>query len=227
VGRRSFAKGLVQNPFNLPDGSAVRLTIARYYTPSGRCIQKPYEDGDEAYDMDFANRYEHGELYSADSIHFSDTLKYFTNARRIVYGGGGIMPDVFVPLDTSWTSKYQQELVRKSVILDFALSYTDKNREALKKKYPDVATFKKSFHVDDALLNELLAAGVKKGIEKDSAGLARSGDLIRIQLKSLIARDLWVYDAYWQVINEVNDFYLKALECLKDDTFTKMKISSR
>jgi carboxyl-terminal processing protease len=227
IGRRSFAKGLVQNPYSLPDGSAVRLTIARYYTPSGRCIQKPYEEGDEAYEQDFSRRFEHGELYSADSIHFNDSLKYYTSAKRVVYGGGGIMPDIFVPLDTSWNSKYQQELVRKSVMLDFALSYTDKNRDKLKKQYPDVATFKSSFVVDDALLNELIAAGEKKGVEKDSAGLARSEKLIRIQLKSLIARDMWNYDAYWQVINEVNDFYQKALECMKDDTFSRMKISSR
>jgi carboxyl-terminal processing protease len=227
VGRRSFAKGLVQNPYNLPDGSAVRLTVARYYTPSGRCIQKPYEEGDEAYDQDFSNRYEHGELYSADSIHFNDSLKYFTNARRVVYGGGGIMPDVFVPLDTSYSSKYQSELIRKSVMLDFALSYTDKNREKLKKQYADASVFKKNFQVDDALLNELIEAGVKKGVEKDSAGLARSEKLIRMQLKALIARDLWNYDAYWQVINEMNNFYVKALECIKDDTFSRMKISSK
>jgi carboxyl-terminal processing protease len=227
VGRRSFAKGLVQNPYNLPDGSAVRLTTARYYTPSGRCIQKPYEEGDEAYDMDFSRRYEHGELYSADSIHFNDSLKYFTNARRVVYGGGGIMPDVFVPLDTTYSSKYQSELIRKSVIFDFALNYTDKNREKLKKQYPDVAAFRSGFTVDQKLFDELVEFGVKKGVEKDTAGLARSEKLIRHQLKALIARDLWNYDAYWQVINEINNFYLKALDCLKDDTFSKMKISSR
>ncbi|HEX5003336.1 MAG TPA: S41 family peptidase [Bacteroidia bacterium] len=227
IGRRTFAKGLVQNPYSLPDGSAIRLTVARYYTPSGRCIQKSYEDGEEAYEQDFSRRYEHGELYSADSIHFNDSLKYFTSGKRVVYGGGGIMPDVFVPLDTTWSSKYHTELIRKSVMLDFALNYADSKREQLKKTYPTANSFVSNFKVSDALLNEMVEAGVKKGIEKDSAGLARSGATMKVQLKALIARDLYNYEAYWQVINQVNDFYLKAIECLQDDTFNRMKISSR
>lgn len=228
IGRRSFAKGLVQKPFTLPDGSAVRLTIARYYTPSGRCIQKSYEKGDEDYEMDLSNRFKHGELYSADSIKFNDSLRYETQqSKRTVYGGGGIMPDIFVGLDTTMNSKYQADLIRKSVLYDFALSYTDNNRKKLLESYPDIQTFRKNFKVTDDLFNEMIAYGEKKGVAKDSAGIATSGKLLRVQLSALFARDLWNTDAYWQVINEVNPFYTKALEALKDNTFEKMKIATR
>ncbi len=226
VGRRSFAKGLVQKPFPLPDGSAVRLTVARYYTPSGRCIQKSYEEGDEEYEMDISNRFKHGELYNVDSIKFADSLKYYTQAKRVVYGGGGIMPDIFVPLDTTLNSKYHNDLLRKSVLYEYALNYTDNNRKTLLANYPDIATFKSKFTIDDKMINEMVAYGVKKEVPKDSAGLAVSRNLIKVQLKALVARDLWNTDAYWQVINTVNPFYLKAIDCLKDDTFSKMKIAN-
>jgi len=225
IGRRSFAKGLVQKPFPLPDGSAVRLTVARYYTPSGRCIQKSYQAGDEEYEMDLSNRFKHGELYSADSIHFVDSLKFYTDAKRVVYGGGGIMPDIFVPLDTSMNSKYHSDLVRKSVLYEFALSYTDNNRKMLLSKYPDIASLRSKFMVDDKLMQDVIAYGVKKEVPLDSAGLATSYKLIQVQLKALIARDLWTTDAYWQVINDINPFYKKALESMKNDTFDKMKIA--
>ncbi|HMT29554.1 MAG TPA: S41 family peptidase [Bacteroidia bacterium] len=227
IGRRSFAKGLVQKPFPLPDGSAVRLTIARYYTPSGRCIQKSYEEGDEAYEMDLNNRFKHGELYHADSIKVVDSLKYYTQAKRIVYGGGGIMPDIFVPLDTTMNSKYHTDLIRKSVMYDFSLNYTDINRASLLKQYPDAATFRKNFVMTENLMNDLIAYGEKKGVPKDSAGLVTSGALIKIQAKALIARDLWNTDAYWQVINDINPFYTKALESIKNDTFDKYKIAEK
>ena len=226
VGRRSFAKGLVQKPFPLPDGSAVRLTVARYYTPSGRCIQKSYEEGDEEYEMDISNRIKHGELYSADSIKFVDSLKYYTQARRVVYGGGGIMPDIFVPLDTTLNSKYHNDLLRKSVLYEYALNYTDNNRKSLLSNYPDIAAFKSKFTVDDKMMNEMVAYGVKKEVPRDSAGLAVSYNLIKVQLKALVARDLWNTDAYWQVINTINPFFIKATDCLKDDTFSKMKIAN-
>lgn len=138
VGRRSFGKGLVQKPLNLPDGSVIRLTIARYYTPSGRCIQKPYQKGEEDYELDIYNRVKNGELYSADSIHFDDSLKYFTNNRRPVYGGGGIMPDVFVPADTMPVSTYSRDLQRKGITNEFTLSYVDRNRSKLMSAYPDI-----------------------------------------------------------------------------------------
>jgi carboxyl-terminal processing protease len=228
IGRRSFAKGLVQKPFPLPDGSAVRLTIARYYTPSGRCIQKSYEKGDEDYELDLSNRFKHGELYSADSIKFNDSLRYETQqSKRTVYGGGGIMPDIFVPLDTTKNSKYHSDLIRKTVLFDFALTYTDNNRKELLKKYPDISKFRSEFKLTDAMFEDLIAFGEKKGVPRDSAGLAVSSDLIKVQLTALFARDLWNTDAYWQVINEINPFYIKAMESLKNDTFERMKIAEK
>lgn len=227
IGRRSFAKGLVQKPFPLPDGSAVRLTVARYYTPSGRCIQKSYVEGDEEYEMDINNRFKHGELYSADSIKFDDSLKFYTDAKRVVYGGGGIMPDIFVPLDTSMNSKYHNDLIRKSVLYEFALSYTDNNRKNLGTTYPDILTYRSKFVVNDKMINDMVAYGEKKGVPKDSTGLATSRKLIEVQLKALVARDLWNTDSYWQVINDINPFYSKALESLKNDTFDKMKIAEK
>lgn len=227
LGRRSFAKGLVQKPYSLPDGSAVRLTVARYYTPSGRCIQKSYEKGDEAYDEDISERYKHGELYSADSIKFSDSLKFETNGKRTVYGGGGIMPDVFVPFDTSYNSKFYSDLVRKGAINEFALTYTDNNRNSLKSKYPDVKAFKAGFVVDDAMMDKFYAFAAKKGVEKDSAGIQTSGKLIVLQLKALMARDMWNSSAYYEIINEVNNTYNKAIESLQDNTFDRMKIAEK
>ncbi|MBL7923168.1 MAG: S41 family peptidase [Bacteroidia bacterium] len=225
IGRRTFAKGLVQKPYPLPDGSAVRLTIARYYTPSGRCIQKPYEHGDENYEMDLSKRYEHGELYSADSIKFSDSLRYETNSGRTVYGGGGIMPDVFVPLDTSLSSRYYDELRRNGVLNDFTLTYVDENRAALQAQYKDVYSFKRGFQVTDDFVQKFVSYAEKKSVKKDEAGFKTSEKLIRTQLKALIARDLWNTNAYYVIINDINVFYTKALESLENNTFEKMKIA--
>lgn len=227
VGRRSFGKGLVQKPYSLPDGSAVRLTVARYYTPSGRCIQKSYEKGDEVYDDDITERFKHGELYHADSIKFNDSLKYQTSGKRTVYGGGGIMPDVFVPLDTTLTSKYYSDLIRKGVLNEYALSYTDDHRNQMKAKYADAKAFKKEFIIDDKMMEEFYALAVKKGVEKDEKGIATSGSLINIQLKALMARDLWNSSAYFELINDINNIYQKALQSLQDNTFDKMKIAGK
>jgi carboxyl-terminal processing protease len=225
IGRRTFAKGLVQKPFPLPDGSAVRLTIARYYTPSGRCIQKHYEAGDDEYEMDISNRYQHGELYSADSIKFIDSLKYSTNAGRVVYGGGGIMPDVFVPLDTSMSSKYYDDLRRKNLLVEYALSYTDDNRTELKKTYPDVFALKKGFELTPEFMKIFFAYADKKGVKQDDAGYKTSEKLINTQLKALIARDLFGTNAYYVIVNDINAFYTKALQSLEDNTFEKVKIA--
>jgi len=225
IGRRTFAKGLVQKPFPLPDGSAVRLTIARYYTPSGRCIQKHYEPGDENYEMDLGNRYLHGELYSADSIKFVDSLKYNTNAGRVVYGGGGIMPDIFVPLDTSMSSKYYDELRRKNVLAEFTFNYTDDNRADLKKMYPDMTSFKKNFNIQGDVMSKFVAFADKKGVKYDEENYKRSEKMLSAQVKGLIARDLYGMAAYYYVVNEINPFYIKALESLENNSFEKMKIA--
>ncbi|MBS1764745.1 MAG: S41 family peptidase [Bacteroidetes bacterium] len=225
VGRRSFGKGLVQKPYTFPDGSAVRLTVARYYTPSGRCIQKSYQEGDEQYSDDISNRFKHGELYHADSIKFNDSLKYFTNGKRIVYGGGGIMPDVFVPLDTTFSTKYYSDLIRKAVMSDFSLTYADNNRAKLKSAYADVVSFNKGFNVDDAWLEEFYAFADKKGVAKDEEALKRSKELIKAQLKALIARDLYDMSAYFYIINNEDNTFKKAVESIKDNTFDKNKIA--
>jgi carboxyl-terminal processing protease len=227
VGRRTFAKGLVQKPYPLPDGSAVRLTIARYYTPSGRCIQKHYEPGDENYDMDISMRYQHGELYHADSIKFIDSLKCKTMGGREVFGGGGIMPDVFVGLDTSMSSKYYDELRRNGTLNEFTLNYVDANRAMLLSKYKDVYQFKNDFKITKDFLEEFIAYAEKKNIKRNSEGIKTSEKLITTQLKALIARDLWDTNAYYVIINDINVFMVKALQCLQDDTFKKMKINEK
>jgi carboxyl-terminal processing protease len=226
IGRRSFGKGLVQNQMPLPDGSAIRLTIARYYTPVGRSIQKPYKDGLEKYFSDLNNRYKHGELMNQDSIKLPDSLKFFTPNKRVVYGGGGIMPDIFIPLDTTKTSHYFSELIRKGLINQFALSYVDKHRAELLKTYPSFETYKTKFSVNEALLNDLFANADKEGVKRDAKGIARVKEVLKVQIKALIARDLWKIDNFFEIINELNDSYKKALEVIKDDTLKKMKINS-
>ncbi len=228
IGRRSFGKGLVQKPYQLPDGSALRLTIAHYYTPSGRCIQKPYQLGDEEdYDMDFSNRLKHGELFYADSIHFDDTTTYYTNSKRVVRGGGGIMPDVFVPLDTTSNSQFYTDLLRKNVLNDFTLSYVDNHRNELRSRYPNIESFKSGFVLDDKMWNDFLALGEKAGVKKDTAGINISGKIIKLQLKALIARNMWDTSAYMQVINDVNYALQKAIEAIKDNTFERLKIAAK
>ncbi|TXI82768.1 MAG: S41 family peptidase [Flavobacteriales bacterium] len=230
IGRRSFGKGLVQRPVMLSDGSAVRLTVSRYYTPSGRSIQKSYEEGVEAYQREKAERFAKGELTTADSIHLADTVKYFTMNKRVVYGGGGIMPDVFVPIDTMQSSAYFGQLVRKGILNTFALAKVDEHREQWLASYPEVASFARRFVVDEALGNELQAYAAKEGVEPDTAGWQRSKELINLRLKALIARDLWNTSAYWQVINAENPVdrsYQKAVEALSNDTFQRMGMAKQ
>ena len=226
IGRRTFGKGLVQNQFNLPDGSAMRLTIARYYTPVGRCIQKPYDGKIEDYYKDFSNRFKHGELTNPDSIKFPDSLKYMTPNKKIVYGGGGIMPDIFIPLDTTKSSVYYTNLIRKGVVNQFTLSYLDKHRKELFAAYPTFTDFKKNFSISDEIMNELIGAGEKENVKKDEKALTVSGSIIRLQMKALLARDLWKNDSYYEIMNDVNDAYTKALEVLKNNSFSKYKIST-
>lgn len=228
IGRRSFGKGLVQNPFKLSDGSMIRLTVAHYYTPSGRCIQKPYTGGsDDDYESDIMNRSKHGELSVRDSIHFSDTTKYYTNGKRLVYGGGGIMPDIFVPIDTSMNSNFYFDLLRKNAFGEFTLSYVDDHRTMLKKNYADISSFRKDFTVDQKLFDDFLAYAEKQGVKKDPDGLKTSERLIKIEIKALVARDLWDTDAFFEIINDVNPFISKAIETIQSNTFEKMKIAER
>ena len=218
VGRRTFGKGLVQRPIDLPDGSMIRLTIAHYYTPSGRCIQKPYEKGDKkSYDKDILNRLNSGELTNIDSIHFADSLKFQTLKKgRTVYGGGGIMPDYFVPLDTTRYTKFHRELAAKSVIIQQNLRYIDKNRKALKKQYTDFNTFKAEYEVPQVLVNNIFKEGEKQNIKpKDEAELQKTLPYLKLQLKALIARDLWDMSEYFSVFNEDSEIINKALELLQ------------
>ena len=226
VGRRSFGKGLVQRPVYLPDGSAVRLTVQKYFTPSGRCIQKSYDDGIAEYSKEKYERFLNGEAFHADSIQVPDSLKFYTNIRkRVVYGGGGIIPDVFVPLDTTQSSKYFSELLRTNVQNNYVLNYVDKNRDQLKGKYKTLEAFIKDFQVTDDMMSDLVAAADKEKVKYDEAQFQTSREWIRIRTKALIARNLFDNGAFYQVINELNPSYLKAIEVLHDGTFDKMKLA--
>lgn len=202
IGRRSFGKGLVQQQSEFKDGSALRLTIARYYTPTGRCIQKPYTKGDsEDYYQEEYTRYKHGELVNADSIHFADSLKFKTPKGKIVYGGGGIMPDIFVPLDTSIRSRFLSELIVKGTMSQFALTYTDKERSNIK-KYANPAAYNKGYLLGEKVFEELLNFANHDSIKIPSnAERLQIKSTILTQLKALIARNIWRNEGYYQVIN--------------------------
>ncbi len=217
VGRRSFGKGLVQRPFKLPDGSVIRLTTARYYTPTGRCIQKPYDEGVDEYRRDFSNRLDHGELVTSDSIQFPDSLKYFTPNGRIVYGGGGVMPDVFVPIDSTRFSDYYVDLVRKGVFNQFTMNYLDKNRNKILEEFPDVETYKAGYIIDDDMYADFLEFAKEEGVErKDDDEYYYPDENIKIQIQALLARNLWDVNAYFIMINELDDELHEAVDLLKD-----------
>lgn len=218
VGRRTFGKGLVQRPIDLPDGSMIRLTIAHYYTPSGRCIQKPYVKGKQKdYAMDVLNRLKHGELTNKDSIHFADSLKFYTlHEQRLVYGGGGIMPDHFIPLDTTHYTRLHRELAAKNAIVSQDLRYMDKNRKQLLKQYPTFQYFKERFEVPQSLIDDVLREGEKQQVKpKDEEELQLTLPMLRLQLKALIARDLWDMSEYYSIFYEDSEIVKKALELLE------------
>ncbi len=220
VGRRTFGKGLVQRPFRFEDGSMIRLTVARYYTPSGRCIQKPYTAGDrEGYEKDIYNRFLDGELANADSIHLPDSLKYSTlKSGRVIYGGGGIMPDVFVPLDTTEFSDYYRDLVARGTINQYVIDYVDKYRKELSARYATVADYDRSFVVDSTMLHDLKLSGMRDSIEFDSVQYVRSKALIADVVKALIARDVYAdVSAYNMVINHRDPIFKEALRVINDD----------
>ena len=217
VGRRSFGKGLVQRPIDLPDGSMIRLTVSHYYTPAGRCIQKPYTKGDtKDYAMDVMNRLKHGELMSADSIHFADSLKCYTlREHRPVYGGGGIMPDYFVPLDTLAYTKFHRELSAKSYIINANLKYVDANRKALRKRWTSFDEFRRDFVFPKEEIDKMIADAAKdKIVPKDDAELEKTLPKLSMQLKALVARDLWDMSEYFAIINEESEIVRKAVEII-------------
>jgi len=230
VGRRSFGKGLVQRPFDLPDGSVIRLTTARYHTPTGRCIQKPYEESVDSYYEDFSRRMKKGEFVHPDSIKFPDSLKYYTPAKRIVYGGGGIMPDVFFPLDTTTVTDYYMDLRRKRVINDFIIQYVDLKRDSIKTEYSDFNHFNARFQIDSVFFHDFTSFAIKQGVVKSAKDSGTTKDqksdkFLKCQLKALLASNLYGQDKYYNVIIDIDDELRKAIEILSDDKlFKKLKI---
>ena len=213
VGRRSFGKGLVQEQVMLSDNSAIRITVARYYTPTGRCIQKPYNGNIEDYLLESYDRYENGELFSADSVHLNDTLKYYTPKGKVVYGGGGIMPDVYVPLVDDSTEYYFNRIVNLGILYQYAFDYCDSHRQELA-RYKTVDEFARSFRVTDTMFNELVARAEKKkvkgnDIEKQVA--RREADIL---LKAYIARNLFDEEGFYPIYRPMDDMLQKALEVI-------------
>ncbi len=217
VGRRSFGKGLVQRPVDLPDGSMIRLTVSHYYTPSGRCIQKPYVKGDaEDYARDFDRRLKGGELTSVDSIHFADSLMFRTlREGRVVYGGGGIMPDVFVPLDTLQYTGFHRRMVAKGLVSSNCLRYMDVNRKDLQGAYPGFEAFKDGFDVPGELIDAIVSEAGENGIAPEDDGeMERTVPYLAAQVKALVARDLFGMDEYFRVINETSDIVMRAVSLI-------------
>lgn len=221
VGRRTFGKGLVQRPVELPDGSMIRLTVSHYYTPSGRCIQKPYVKGEkEAYGKDLLNRFDHGELTSRDSIHLDSTKVYKTLVEgRTVYGGGGIMPDIFVPLDTTAYTPFYRALSRNNLINEATLRYADEHRKELKRRYKDFSAYAGTYQVPESVVEGILAKAKEKKIEpKDDKELENTLPDLRFMLKALIAYNIWDRNEYFRIINTRSDIVKRAIEELTSGT---------
>ena len=220
VGRRTFGKGLVQRPIDLPDGSMIRLTTSHYYTPSGRCIQKPYEKGKkEEYAQDLEQRYTHGELLHKDSIRLDSSQVYHTLIdKRIVYGGGGVMPDVFVPIDTAQITKFHIALRRNNLINEATLRYIDNHRKALRQQYKTFDLFERDFIVPKSLIDEIVAAAkAKKITPKDDKELAETTEDLRFSLKSIFINGLFESSDFYQFVNQKNNILQEALKQLKSN----------
>lgn len=223
VGRRSFGKGLVQMPIDLSDGAELRLTIARYYTPSGRSIQKPYGDKEDDYNLDWIKRFEHGEFFSADSVKFNDSLRYETTSGRAVYGGGGIMPDYFVPLDTTMSSAYVNRLFNSDSAREFILDYLDKN----KKKFDGMSfeDYYNKYQVSDEMLKGLIKVGERNKVKFDEKDFNKSKEYLKILVKANMSRTIFDDNAYYKVINDINEIYLQAIKLF--DEAEKLALSSK
>lgn len=220
VGRRTFGKGLVQRPFPMPDGSMIRLTVSRYYTPSGRSIQKPYTAGDgDDYRKDILHRYEAGEFSSADSVHLPDSLRFETlRNKRPVYGGGGIMPDQFVPIDTTSFSPYYRDLVAKGIISRYSITYVDTHRKELKKEYPTEEQFLSRFEVTPDMMQEIVKMGENDSVKYNEEQFERSSMMMRTIIKGIIGRDLFTTSTYFKVVNPMlNPVYRESLQLINDD----------
>lgn len=218
VGRRTFGKGLVQRQITLPDTSMIRLTIAHYYTPSGRCIQKPYVKGQgEDYAQDMQNRLRRGELMNADSIHFADSLRYYTlRQHRTVYGGGGIMPDQFVPLDTTIYTRFHRALQARNLVINANLRYVDDHRRELKKQYSSFNLFRETFEIPQSVIDGILGEGEKLDIKpQNKKELQQTLRYMKLQLKALVARDLWGMDEYFAIMNESSPIVQEAVKLLE------------
>ena len=217
VGRRTFGKGLVQKPYFLTDGSMVRLTTAHYYTPSGRCIQKPYNKGITAYQEDIQNRLSNGELFSADSISITDSVKYKTLVNgRTVFGGGGIIPDIFVPIDTSVNYRYFNRLRKNNIINNFVLGFLDNNREKLIKEYANFENYNSNFQVTQEMIDKIVEKGESEGIEKDEEGLLFIMNNIKKEVKALIARNIFSLNDFYKIYNQDDECILKALQVIEN-----------
>jgi carboxyl-terminal processing protease len=218
VGRRSFGKGLVQRPYYLPDSSVIRLTVARYYTPTGRCIQKSYSEGYDQYYKDLLKRLEKGELTSASKVDFPDSLLFYTPKNRVVYGGGGIMPDVFVPWDSTKYTNFYVDVLSKGIFNDFVLDYLELERKNLKKKFTNYDMFNNFFQINTDFLDQFVDYAREKGVDPLPEDLILSGDIIKYQIKALIARNLFEFKSYFQVMTQIDDGFKKAVEVIEDDT---------
>ena len=216
VGRTTFGKGLVQEQIPLNDSSAIRLTVARYHTPSGRCIQRSYANGKSKYFEDYYERYLSGELMYADSIHQTDTTqKYYTDKKRVVYGGGGITPDVFVPLENLKNNEFYYQLLNKSILFKYSFDYTDKNRPMLNAKYQTVKSFINNFTVTDAMMQDILKEAKASNITFNSIGYNKAKNEIKVLIKSYIGRNLFDYDGFYPIYNSIDHDVIKALEVME------------